>query len=53
MDSDIMTVREVAEYLNPTEKTAFRHAHYSEFPEIRVGRALRFQLRKNHNSIQR
>ena len=53
MDSDIMTVREVAEYLNPTEKTAYRHALYSKFPEIRVGGASRFQLSENHSSIQR
>ena len=26
MDSDIMTIREVAEYLKLTEKTAYRHA---------------------------
>ena len=32
MDSDIMTIREVAEYLKLTEKTAYRHAADGKIP---------------------
>ena len=39
MDSDIMTVREVAEYLKLTEKTVYRHADDGNIPGFRVGGA--------------
>ena len=43
MDSDIMTIREVAEYLKLTEKTAYRHAADGKIPGFKVGGAWRFR----------
>ena len=43
MDTDIMTVREVAEYLKLTEKTAYRLAAEGKLPGFKVGGAWRFQ----------
>ena len=40
MDSDIMTIREVAAYLNLTEKTAYRHAADGKIPGFKVGGGL-------------
>ena len=37
MDSDIMTIREVAEYLKLNEKTAYRHAADGKIPGFKVG----------------
>ena len=41
MDSDIMTIREVAEYLKLTENTAYRHAADGKIPGFKVGGAWR------------
>ena len=40
MDSDIMTIREVAEYLKLTEKTAYRHVADGKIPGFKVGGGL-------------
>ena len=43
MTTDIMTIREVAEYLKIAEKTAYRLAAESELPGFKVGGSWRFQ----------
>jgi len=43
MDTDIMTIREVAEYLKLTEKTAYRLAAERKIPGFKVGGAWRFR----------
>lgn len=40
---DIMTIREVAEYLRLTEKTAYRFALEGKIPGFKVGAAWRFR----------
>ena len=42
MDTDIMTIREVAEYLKLTDKTAYRLAAEGKIPGFKVGGAWRF-----------
>lgn len=44
MNSDIMTVKEVAAYLKITEKTAYRLAAEGKIPGFKVGGAWRFRL---------
>lgn len=43
MTTDIMTIREVAEYLKIAEKTAYRLAAEGELPRFKVGGSWRFQ----------
>lgn len=43
MKSDIMTIREVAEYLKLNEKTTYRLASEGILPGFRVGGAWRFR----------
>ena len=43
MSTDVMTIREVAEYLKLTEKTAYRLAAGGEIPGFKVGGAWRFR----------
>lgn len=43
MRSDILTVREVAEYLKLNEKTAYRLVLEGKIPGFKVGGAWRFQ----------
>ena len=43
MDTDILTIREVAEYLRLTEKTAYRLASESKIPGFKVGGSWRFR----------
>lgn len=45
MDTDVMTIREVAEYLKLTEKTAYRLAADGTLPGFKVGGAWRFRRR--------
>ncbi len=42
-EPDIMTIREVAEYLRLTEKTAYRFALEGKIPGFKVGAAWRFR----------
>ncbi len=42
MKSDIMTIKEVAEYLKLNEKTAYRLAAEGKVPGFKVGGAWRF-----------
>jgi len=43
MDTDIMTIHEVAEYLKLTDKTAYRLAAEGKLPGFKVGGAWRFR----------
>ncbi|RJT28208.1 DNA-binding protein [Mesorhizobium waimense] len=43
MNTDVMTIREVAEYLKLTEKTAYRLAADGAIPGFKVGGAWRFR----------
>lgn len=46
VDSDILTIREVADYLRITEKTAYRLAANKKLPGFKVGGSWRFRLRE-------
>ena len=43
MESDILTVKELAEYLRINEKTAYRLASEQRLPGFRVGGSWRFR----------
>jgi excisionase family DNA binding protein len=43
MDSDLFTIKEVAEYLKLTEKTAYRLAAEGKIPGFKVGGSWRFR----------
>ena len=43
MQTDIMTIREVADYLKLTEKTAYRLAAEGKIPGFKVGGSWRFK----------
>ena len=43
MDSDILTIREVAEYLKLNEKTAYRLVADGKIPGFKVGGSWRFR----------
>jgi len=43
MISDIMTVKELSEYLKIAEKTAYRFASEKKIPGFKVGAAWRFR----------
>lgn len=43
MNTDIMTIRDVAEYLKLTEKTAYRLTAEGKIPGFKVGGAWRFR----------
>lgn len=43
MDIEIMTLREVAEYLRLTEKTTYRYALEGTIPGFKVGGTWRFR----------
>jgi excisionase family DNA binding protein len=53
MDTDIMTVREVAKYLKLTEKTAYRLAAEKKIPGFKVGGAWRFRRAEIDKWIER
>jgi len=43
IDTDILTIRELAEYLKIAEKTAYRFASEGKVPGFKVGSAWRFR----------
>jgi excisionase family DNA binding protein len=43
MNTDIMTIKEVSEYLKLTEKTAYRLAADGKIPGFKVGGSWRFR----------
>lgn len=60
MNTNILTVREVATYLKITEKTAYRLASEGKIPGFKVGGAWRFRgdeinawIESQHNSRKR
>lgn len=52
MESDIITVRELAAYLKITEKTAYRLAAEGKIPGFKVGGAWRFRQNEIENWIK-
>ena len=46
MNTDIMTIKEVAEYLKLTEKTAYRLAAEGKIPGFKVGGSWRFRQKE-------
>ncbi len=44
MAKDILTIKEVAEYLKVTERTLYRLAQEGKVPAFKVGGSWRFQL---------
>lgn len=52
MDSDVLTVREVAAYLKIKEKTAYRLAAEGKIPGFKVGGSWRFRQRDIENWIE-
>lgn len=44
MPDEILTLKELAEYLKLTEKTAYRLAAEGKFPGFKVGGSWRFKL---------
>ncbi len=53
MDSDIMTIKEVAEYLKITEKTAYRLVAAGDLPGFKVGGSWRFRRSEIDRWIER
>lgn len=53
MQTDIMTIKEVAEYLKLTEKTAYRLAADGKIPGFKVGGAWRFRRSEIDEWIER
>lgn len=43
MESEILTIKEVAEYLKVNERTIYRLANKSEIPAFKVGNIWRFE----------
>jgi excisionase family DNA binding protein len=43
MSSDIMTVRELAQYLKVDAQTVYRKFRRGEIPGVKIGRAIRFK----------
>lgn len=44
MNTDILTIKEVAEYLKVTEKTIYRLAAANRIPAFKVGASWRFKF---------
>jgi len=51
MPNDILTVKEVADYLKVNERTIYRLATNGELPAFRVGASWRFRLNEIDNWI--
>jgi excisionase family DNA binding protein len=51
MPNDILTVKEVADYLKVNERTIYRLASNGELPAFRVGASWRFRLGEIDNWI--
>lgn len=43
MESEILTIKEVAEYLKVNERTIYRLANKAEIPALKVGNIWRFE----------
>lgn len=53
MQTDIMTVREVAEYLRLNEKTTYRYVAEGTIPGFKIGGAWRFRKSEIDRWIQK
>lgn len=53
MNTEIMTIKEMAEYLKLTEKTAYRLAAEGKIPGFKVGGSWRFRKSEIDKWIQR
>lgn len=53
MQGEIMTIREVAQYLRLTEKTTYRYAAEGIIPGFKVGGAWRFRRSQIESWIER
>ena len=53
MQTDIMTIREVADYLKLTEKTAYRLTAEGKIPGFKVGGSWRFRRSEIEGWIDR
>lgn len=53
MDDEILTLKEVAEYLKLAEKTAYRLAAEGKLPGFKVGGSWRFKREDVQNWIER
>lgn len=53
MQDEILTIKEVAEYLKLTEKTAYRLAAESKIPGFKVGGSWRFRKAEIDKWIER
>jgi len=53
MNTDIMTIKEVAAYLKLTEKTAYRLAAEGKIPGFKVGGSWRFRRNEIEKWIDR
>ena len=51
MTNDILTVKEIADYLKVNERTIYRLATNGELPAFRVGASWRFRLDEIDNWI--
>ena len=52
MQTDIMTIREISDYLKLTEKTAYRLAAEGKIPGFKVGGSWRFKRSEIENWIK-
>ena len=52
MSSDMMTIKEISEYLKIKEKTAYHLAAKGEIPGFKVGGAWRFKKREIEDWIE-
>lgn len=52
MDSDIMTIKEVAEYLKLNEKTTYRLTSEGKIPAFKVGGSWRFRREEINSWIR-
>lgn len=53
METDIMTIKEVAEYLKVKEKTAYKLVAEGKIPGFKVGGSWRFRKREIEDWIEK
>ena len=53
MESDILTIKEVAEYLKVKEKTAYKLVAEGKIPGFKVGGSWRFRKREIEDWIEK
>jgi len=53
MESKLLTVQQVAEYLNVTWDTVYREVHRGRLKSVRVGRAIRITSEELERYVKR